>query len=210
MLSLHFIHHPRVLSQHASKYIHLKFIKLKLPINRNTWANQYHQFGFRLILSNNVIFQKLDIMLTQAEFWALLCFIKSSEVISEKQTNMDPFVLHRRDVQTLGCCQTAKQQKRENTYTEIGGYSLSPHVGGFFRVTHHLHGVHLNTKIHNEHAALTYNPGSGQEHRCKRSRFKWDAVCLQPDVLRGLCRDKGIIAAGLLPLNGPVGNTKLY
>ncbi len=49
---------------------------------------------------------------------------------------------------------TVNQYKRQNTYTEIGGYSLSPHVGGFFWVTHHLHGVHLNTNSHNEHAAL--------------------------------------------------------
>lgn len=41
--------------------------------------------------------------------------------------------------------------KREKTYTEIGGDSLSSHVGGFFWVTHHLHGVHLNKNIHNEH-----------------------------------------------------------
>lgn len=51
--------------------------------------------------------------------------------------------------------------KGENTYTEIGGHSLSPHVGGFIWVTHHLHGVHLNTNIDSEHAALTDRPETG-------------------------------------------------
>lgn len=40
--------------------------------------------------------------------------------------------------------------KKESTYTEIGCHSLSPHVGGFLWVTHHLQGVHLNTSIHSE------------------------------------------------------------
>lgn len=42
----------------------------------------------------------------------------------------------------------------KNTYTEIGGNSLSPHVGGFLWVTHHFHGVHLDRKIQSEHVAL--------------------------------------------------------
>lgn len=35
----------------------------------------------------------------------------------------------------------------KQTYTKIGGHRLPPHVGSFSRVTHHLHGVHLDTKI---------------------------------------------------------------
>lgn len=38
--------------------------------------------------------------------------------------------------------------KNENTYTKMGRHSLSPHIGGFVWVTHHLHGVHLSTNIH--------------------------------------------------------------
>lgn len=121
----------------------------------------------------------VDIIRVLSSLWRVQkLFLKNVDLL---------FVSHRRDIQTLGCCQSVKQHKRENTYTEIGGYSLSPHVGGFFRVTHHLHGVHLNTKTHSEHATLTYSPG--QEHRCKCSRFKWDAVHLQPGVLCGLCKD---------------------
>lgn len=37
---------------------------------------------------------------------------------------------------------------RENTYTEVRGHSLSPHVGGILRVTHHLQRVYLKTSIH--------------------------------------------------------------
>lgn len=55
----------------------------------------------------------------------------------------------------------ARSMKGENTYTEIGGHSLSPHVGGFIWVTHHLHGVHLNTNIDSEHAALTDRSQTG-------------------------------------------------
>lgn len=68
-------------------------------------------------------------------------------------------------------------------------------------MTHHLHGVHLNTNIDNERHALINKA---------RSRFKLGAVHLQPEVLGGLCKDKDVITAGPFPLNGPVGNTQLY
>lgn len=99
--------------------------------------------------------------------------------------------------------------RNANTYTEIGGHRLSPHLGGFFWVADHLHGVHLNTNSRDKHAALMIRPDLGHCN-IKCSRFKWDAVHLRHDIFSGLCRNKGIITAGPLPLNGPVGKTQLY
>lgn len=107
-------------------------------------------------------------------------------------------------------CQTFRQHQRHNTYTEIGGHSLSPHAGGFSWVTHHLHGVHLNTNNLDEHTALINRPHSHQVSHCKGGRLQRVVVYVQPAVFCRLCGDKGVITAGLLLLNGPVGDTQLY
>lgn len=72
--------------------------------------------------------------------------------------------------------------KDKKTYTEIGGHGLSPHVGGVFWVTHHLHGVHLHTNLQNEHAFIN-RPDS----------FEWDSVCLQLDIPARPCVEMEVL-----------------
>lgn len=124
-----------------------------------------------LTSSNNVLLQKIDILLTLPELCAIFCFVIQEfnrkmwiRLFASTQLWLQNWTQQKRCSKNVGCCQTAKEHKRVNTYTEIGGYSLSPHVGGLFRVTHHLHGVHLNTNIHNEHAAFINRPDSGRQH----------------------------------------------
>lgn len=64
--------------------------------------------------------------------------------------------------------------RNENTYTKIGRHGLSPHVGGFVGVAHHLHSVHLNTNTVTTRADPNQTPLPG-EH----------------GVVSELCRDKG-------------------
>lgn len=80
----------------------------------------------------------------------------------------------------------------ENTYTEIGGNGLSPHVGGFLWVTHHFHGVHLDRKdSEREHAALIVQivQGSSQEQTKNKKTAGLKFKCsLQP---ASFCRPWG-------------------
>lgn len=83
--------------------------------------------------------------------------------------------------------------RNKDTYTKIGRHGLSPHVGGFIGVAHHLHSVHLNTNTVNTRTGPNQELFPG-EH----------------GVVSELCRDRSNVMAGFLALNGPVGNTQLY